>query len=1060
MADSVETYSRKKIIPVFHTNSEGEVATSAVRALSERNWQEQCYLMERAHDLSLRRDPGGNHAKVAEHYYKIVPPGKHGTGASQDFGADIIPSLLSKFAGADALHTAPPHVISAMVPYIRIYKVFYKTNANSDQSSSTNQYDTWLKNADADQLSIPFDFNIHTTFDSVGDILKGTSGRTDDVGLKRFSYNFHGKDVVTKDIVKCGMTLHFNSVEGLIKERTARVGPNNSKFTWSWQDLILTRVISQTEQSLQNLELKEEAKNYEIKVELGWSGNEASKQILAPGDPAAQLAYQSMISDAFRKTLFLTLMSHTIEFNQDGSMDLSIEFIGRSTSRWNSQNWELLYLAENDAGVDEKELVQLEKETLEEIKRLKEELALEEAEKKKTQAAEQAKKTPGAIDLDIANAEDYLNAAIDGSGEKEEFDQADEVKAAINNAGPDWSQDEPNVKGIESKKEKKILDKRDVSLSQRELYVLQFRLQRLRASRRGMAYQRLFKKMDPIIHRIRLARSELGELKTGQLKKSEANKARQPYYVEHKIKDSGLSEQELKEANKLWEARSLSRAFDSVSLDDIPGALTAQEKIQQGFGKVLEEGDPDFKGMDNTFNDKYGKNNSQLVETSGDMTNEGLGLINQEQMQKDLETMSNKRVVYEAAYDEVSAEDPSAASRLEGEPADVMILEYFYLGDLIDQLIGHIKENPDFVNQRGDDERQIVFAPIRYEHPLLAGLQDSVATTMFVNLADIPISARYFNSWFRKNYILKLQDSITFDEFFKRLVEGLVFGALGEQCYYGSKNAQSNLGLKTLLTSKKLDTLPIGINRSANQDKDRVAPHHFHPAWTEKVLGATWQENFLNTKGHQQLYEYYILYANSYVPSFLTGNPSRDITKGIHHIFIGANKGLMKNITFQKITQPSIQAYKIAASGARDAREIYEMKMSMIGNNYFEPGQLVYINPVLAGLGSVNREKQILLQKSLGLGGYFRINKVDGVVEAGNFETIVAGYWETFGKELGTSLADATTVSTGFGPLGIGDENELIGADEKLLEVSKPGLGNQKDMTVGPFSDPGVFGQK
>jgi hypothetical protein len=142
----------------------------------------------------------------------------------------------------------------------------------------------------------------------------------------------------------------------------------------------------------------------------------------------------------------------------------------------------------------------------------------------------------------------------------------------------------------------------------------------------------------------------------------------------------------------------------------------------------------------------------------------------------------------------------------------------------------------------------------------------------------------------------------------------------------------------------------------------------------------------------------------------------------VHHVFIGANKGLVKNISFEKIEQQQIQAYKIATSGARDVREIYKMKMTMIGNNFFEPGQLVYINPTLAGLGVKSYDDIADITRGLGLGGYYRINKVDGVVDSGRFETIVDGYWETFGMNRLPAEHDMSVISSGFGsPVGFGE---------------------------------------
>ncbi len=135
--------------------------------------------------------------------------------------------------------------------------------------------------------------------------------------------------------------------------------------------------------------------------------------------------------------------------------------------------------------------------------------------------------------------------------------------------------------------------------------------------------------------------------------------------------------------------------------------------------------------------------------------------------------------------------DPDDATKLAGEPEDVMILEYFFLGDLIDALLEHIYENPEFKdNLSKKDKRMLVFAPFRYEHPLLAGTGDK-ATVQMVNMADIPISMRYFNTWFRKNFVLKFQDSIPFDSFFQT-VDG-EFGIYGSRGTMLCSGFQSNI---------------------------------------------------------------------------------------------------------------------------------------------------------------------------------------------------------------------------------------------------------------------------
>ena len=1049
--------SKKKLIPAVKGPLISDIPIDdRTRGLYERNWQEQCYLIENAHNFSILRGEGGPHEKHAVHYYKLVPPGIHGTGDSIDFGSDIIPSLLSKFSGADSLYTTTPHVVSALVPYIKVYKVFYEVPGS--MNNTMNQYDEWLEKSKKKQLSIPFDFNVHTTFKSIHDILQGTSGRTDDVGLKSFTYAYHGKDVITKEILKCEMSLSFNSVEGLVKERTTYV--NGQKFTWHWLDLIQTRVISHGE--IKNMNEKHEASNYEIKVEMGWSGVPESKEILAPGDIDAQRAFDSLTGEGFKKSLFLTLMSHTIEFNQDGSLELNISFVGRSTSRWRSDHWELLYLkggTGKDGSLGERELLNIEKSIEEEIRELHKSISVEEAEKKETQSKTQAEQA-GVIDLKIAKegAQEFLNEAIGSSGGGYSVEEAkaaaisnvkgpeyEEVGTNIENKhGPSYGKDVPNVGANPTVKKvkgsaAKILDAKDVSVSQRELYILQFKLQRVKSSRRSIAYQRLFKAMDHTLHRLRMARSELGEFMGGQLTRAEANKSSQPYSVNFEFDKDAVSAEKQAEIN----AKNLARSREQTFPDSGTG-LTADQLTRITLG----ESDPDYEG-DNKFYDTYGKNNAHTVSQAYKEVSMGSQMIDKEKMAKTLEATSNRYLVQEAA----AGKDD--ASRLEGEPPDVMILEYFYLGDLIDALISHINDNPDFAEiKMKDEERQIIFAPFRYEHPLLAG-HDKVSSIQQVNLADLPISARYFNTWFRKNFVLKFQDSIRFDAFFKLLIEGLVFGALGEQCYYGSRNTQSNLGIKTLITGKPLWELPARVLGGDVKPRETIPLDRFHPSWTKKAFGGgsgdvtSFQEVFLNVPPHKEWYEYYVLFANSYVPTYLSGNPTTDRSKGIHHIYIGANKGLLKNITFEKINQPSIQAYKIAASGARDVREIYKMKMSMIGNNYFEPGQLVYINPALAGLGSAGREQQLKLQRDLGLGGYFRINTVDGILESGKFETLVAGYWETFGAVAGVTEPDVVNVPSVAGPLILTGQGGIMDVTD-ATHLDKADIVSNKGKVQGP----------
>jgi len=150
-------------------------------------------------------------------------------------------------------------------------------------------------------------------------------------------------------------------------------------------------------------------------------------------------------------------------------------------------------------------------------------------------------------------------------------------------------------------------------------------------------------------------------------------------------------------------------------------------------------------------------------------------------------------------------------------------------------------------------------------------------------------------------------------------------------------------------------------------------------------------------KAYKKWYQYLLVYASNYIPRNLQGNLTEDKKKNIHHFFIGADTGLVKTISFAKMDSPSIHAYKLATDGTKSMREIYQAKIRMFGNTYFEPGQLIYINPTLVGLGNPKKSKSNA--RALGLGGYHRIIKVNSELSTGGFNTVLDAYWESFGAE-------------------------------------------------------------
>jgi len=109
--------------------------------------------------------------------------------------------------------------------------------------------------------------------------------------------------------------------------------------------------------------------------------------------------------------------------------------------------------------------------------------------------------------------------------------------------------------------------------------------------------------------------------------------------------------------------------------------------------------------------------------------------------------------------------------------------------------------------------------------------------------------------------------------------------------------------------------------------------------------------------------------------------------RGIYHLALGRDRGLIKNMTFAKEDSPQLRAFRMMATykQIQQLRFPYNSTISMIGNAYFHPGQDIFINPSLPGMGSATNPASAASQ--LGLGGYYQILQVDHSISNGKYET-------------------------------------------------------------------------
>lgn len=291
-------------------------------------------------------------------------------------------------------------------------------------------------------------------------------------------------------------------------------------------------------------------------------------------------------------------------------------------------------------------------------------------------------------------------------------------------------------------------------------------------------------------------------------------------------------------------------------------------------------------------------------------------------------------------------------------------IPFFYFGDLMDAILRMIKPRAEEENLR------VILGSMRF-------FNQFTKKASLIPLGRIPISVRRYNAWIHDTFVKTIK-KITLGEFLTKAVNSLIAPAF-------SKAAFSNL--PTLgKDSPNACTFSFVSGRYAS--KFFLKPGELSADSIAGVLhnaGGALAEGAIN----------YVL-----VTSNLEGNYHRrvgdavsDASRGIPHVYLGANTGMVKNATFSKISLPGYREDRItkgAQSGLGAVREPYNVDLSTLGNTAFKPGVQFFILPTLPGSRAVQTASDV------GLGGYYLTLSTDNVITPGKFETIVKGQFEAF----------------------------------------------------------------
>ena len=290
---------------------------------------------------------------------------------------------------------------------------------------------------------------------------------------------------------------------------------------------------------------------------------------------------------------------------------------------------------------------------------------------------------------------------------------------------------------------------------------------------------------------------------------------------------------------------------------------------------------------------------------------------------------------------------------------------------------------------------EILFSNISYKNPA------DVNNTITISLADVPISMIEFKKWFVKNISSKRKRHF----FIKNYIESLIKWV---SKLIGDAVAEDQ--------SKTTDLEPpeLLINRYfLNVDK-----YNFLPAVSDGNLdnriNITSLKQYIDEQATSDNLNAKVLTILGQVPNVnfgtgtRAGNKEEDKELGIPHIlFGGAKLGLLNDVSFQREDMPGLREARLFEGENMYSldilREKYNATIRFYGNNFFKPGQILYLNPAAFGAQKVLGTAADLDSpaRRLGLGGYHLVIRVSHEVDLTNntWYTYVDTQWQSFGDD-------------------------------------------------------------
>lgn len=302
-------------------------------------------------------------------------------------------------------------------------------------------------------------------------------------------------------------------------------------------------------------------------------------------------------------------------------------------------------------------------------------------------------------------------------------------------------------------------------------------------------------------------------------------------------------------------------------------------------------------------------------------------------------------------------------------------VNFLFFGDLLDAVL-----NVLFTENRTDIlNLKVILGSFLYYDPL--SFLQGHPKAKIVNLADVPIALDLFITWYMTKVVKEQKESYKLGLFLRDVIGDLLIPSLEENCYFnlGTIKEGTNVGIQFFTDSIN----PIFINGKRLRLED--------------LKSGTVNKQTFQDGSHKDINDisHYIYIYSTFSP-IPRGESSyeKNIEKGIYHLFVGGERGLVKSIKFDKQQQPFVPEMRATADSEEVKRitGLYTASIKMVGNTLFRLGQIFYVDTAKMSSILDNPTKQGSISSDLGIGGYYSVIKVNYDLFKGGFETEIEGW--------------------------------------------------------------------